>query len=224
MIQKTQDSLKIYVEFLGTETENGNLAVTDEFLENLESVYIMGRTGVVNHGMSDQSTTQIRIMEWIDNEFSTEIDFEDFVSLLNEYYGTDGLVGSYENMSDETYVWSDYSTISHVACWYADNTIYMNWQYNESLNKEVSAIKDLMQPVDGSQNTADDEIIQQVLEDRQRENPKIGMTAEEVLESTWGEPKDINKTTYSWGVKEQWCYSNYRYIYLEDGIVTSISE
>lgn len=54
--------------------------------------------------------------------------------------------------------------------------------------------------------------------------PAIGMTAAEVLASTWGEPEDINKTTYSWGVKEQWCYSGYRYIYLEDGIVTSISE
>lgn len=54
--------------------------------------------------------------------------------------------------------------------------------------------------------------------------PAIGMTAEEVRASTWGSPKEINKDTYSWGVKEQWVYSGYRYIYLEDGIVTSISE
>lgn len=57
-----------------------------------------------------------------------------------------------------------------------------------------------------------------------KKEPCIGMTAEEVKASTWGEPEDINKSTYSWGVKEQWCYSGYRYIYLEDGIVTSISE
>lgn len=54
--------------------------------------------------------------------------------------------------------------------------------------------------------------------------PAIGMTAEQVEASTWGKPKDINKTTYSWGVKEQWVYSGYRYIYLEDGIVTAIQE
>lgn len=54
--------------------------------------------------------------------------------------------------------------------------------------------------------------------------PAIGMTAEQVEKSTWGKPKDINKTTYSWGVKEQWVYSNYRYIYLEDGKVTAIQE
>lgn len=54
--------------------------------------------------------------------------------------------------------------------------------------------------------------------------PKIGMTADEVKQTNWGEPQKINKTTYSWGTSEQWCYSDYRYIYLEDGIVTSISE
>lgn len=54
--------------------------------------------------------------------------------------------------------------------------------------------------------------------------PSIGMTAQEVLDSTWGKPEKINKSTYTWGVTEQWCYSGYRYIYLEDGIVTSISE
>lgn len=58
----------------------------------------------------------------------------------------------------------------------------------------------------------------------QKKDPFIGMTAEELKKSSWGEPNDINKTTYSWGVREQWCYSGYRYVYLEDGIVTSISE
>ena len=54
--------------------------------------------------------------------------------------------------------------------------------------------------------------------------PQIGMTAEEVKNSNWGEPKKINKTTFEWGVTEQWCYPNYKYIYLDDGIVTAIQE
>lgn len=57
-----------------------------------------------------------------------------------------------------------------------------------------------------------------------RQEPTIGMTENEVRASTWGKPKDINKSTYSWGVHEQWVYGNGRYIYFEDGIVTSISE
>lgn len=54
--------------------------------------------------------------------------------------------------------------------------------------------------------------------------PSIGMTSDEVVNSSWGTPEEINKDTYSWGVKEQWCYSKNRYVYLEDGIVTAISE
>lgn len=54
--------------------------------------------------------------------------------------------------------------------------------------------------------------------------PKIGMTEEELLDSAWGVPKDINKTTTAYGVHEQWCYSGYRYVYLDNGIVTGIQE
>lgn len=54
--------------------------------------------------------------------------------------------------------------------------------------------------------------------------PTIGMTSEEVRNSAWGEPKKINKTTYSWGTTEQWCYANQKYVYIENGFVTAIQE
>lgn len=54
--------------------------------------------------------------------------------------------------------------------------------------------------------------------------PSIGMTKNEVLNSTWGEPEDINKTTTKYGTSEQWCYNGNKYIYFEDGIVTSIQD
>ena len=54
--------------------------------------------------------------------------------------------------------------------------------------------------------------------------PQIGMTAEEVRNSTWGEPQDVNTTITAYHTTEQWCYSNNRYVYLEDGIVTSIQK
>lgn len=55
-------------------------------------------------------------------------------------------------------------------------------------------------------------------------NPTIGMTAEEVRDSTWGEPKKINKSTTQYGVSEQWVYSSSKYIYFDDGVVTAIRE
>lgn len=57
--------------------------------------------------------------------------------------------------------------------------------------------------------------------------PAIGMTSEEVENSTWGKPSDINKTTNKYGTSEQWVYKfwdKHRYIYIENGIVTTIQE
>jgi tetratricopeptide (TPR) repeat protein len=52
--------------------------------------------------------------------------------------------------------------------------------------------------------------------------PTIGMTQDEVLNSSWGKPLDRNKTTTEYGVSEQWVYGSDRYIYFDNGIVTAI--
>lgn len=52
--------------------------------------------------------------------------------------------------------------------------------------------------------------------------PTIGMSKSEVLATVWGEPSRKNISEYSFGTYEQWVYSNYRYVYFEDGIVTAI--
>lgn len=55
-----------------------------------------------------------------------------------------------------------------------------------------------------------------------KEGVHIGMTAERVLLSSWGKPESINRTVYSFGVHEQWCYPGYQYLYFEDGILVTI--
>ena len=52
---------------------------------------------------------------------------------------------------------------------------------------------------------------------------EIGFT-ETMVEEAIGRPDSVNRTTYSYYVREQWVYNegNYRYIYLEDGIVTAM--
>lgn len=72
------------------------------------------------------------------------------------------------------------------------------------------------------------EVTRKVKEEQEREartpkEPAIGMTKDEVLSSTWGKPEKKNIDEYEWGTREQWVYSKNRYIYLENGIVTSIS-
>jgi hypothetical protein len=49
----------------------------------------------------------------------------------------------------------------------------------------------------------------------------LGMPKEQARFS-WGEPDDINRTVGSWGVHEQWVYSDTgTYLYFENGILTS---
>lgn len=55
-------------------------------------------------------------------------------------------------------------------------------------------------------------------------NPTIGMTKTEVENSTWGKPSKINKTTTAYGIHEQWVYSNGKYLYFDNGKLTSIQE
>jgi hypothetical protein len=49
----------------------------------------------------------------------------------------------------------------------------------------------------------------------------IGMTAEDVRNSSWGKPKSINETITTRGKHEQWVYGG-GYLYLENGVLTSI--
>ena len=60
-------------------------------------------------------------------------------------------------------------------------------------------------------------------EDKGEGEPEIGMTAEEVTNSTWGNPDRKNIDEYEFGIHQQWVYENRGYIYFEDGKVTSIS-
>lgn len=57
---------------------------------------------------------------------------------------------------------------------------------------------------------------------KKSEGVRIGMSQQDVLDSSWGKPNDINRTTNAYGVSEQWCYDNYNYLYFEDGILTDI--
>lgn len=57
---------------------------------------------------------------------------------------------------------------------------------------------------------------------RKKEGVRIGMTQSQVLQSSWGKPHQVNRTSTSRGDREQWVYSGRDYLYFEDGTLTSI--
>lgn len=51
----------------------------------------------------------------------------------------------------------------------------------------------------------------------------IGMSAQDVLDSSWGRPRTINRSVYSFGTREQWVYGDGNYLYFSDGVLTSVT-
>lgn len=57
--------------------------------------------------------------------------------------------------------------------------------------------------------------------EKRRQGVSIGMTQQDVLDSSWGRPRKINRTTYNWGTKEQWVYDG-GYLYFTNGVLDAI--
>jgi hypothetical protein len=57
---------------------------------------------------------------------------------------------------------------------------------------------------------------------KRRGDPRIGMTAKQVEATCWGKPEHVNRTETAGAISDQYVYSNDRYVYLHNGIVTSI--
>lgn len=58
--------------------------------------------------------------------------------------------------------------------------------------------------------------------ERKKRSVHIGMTAAEVIQSSWGRPDYVNRTTTAYGVREQWVYGQRSYLYFQDGILDAI--
>jgi hypothetical protein len=62
-----------------------------------------------------------------------------------------------------------------------------------------------------------------IISPKTRAAPRIGMTKEQVLASTWGKPNKINKASGTPGAREQWVYGS-RYLYFENSILVGIDK
>lgn len=56
---------------------------------------------------------------------------------------------------------------------------------------------------------------------KRREGVRVGMSEQDVLDSSWGHPRKVNRTTRASGVSEQWVYDG-GYLYFDNGILTAI--
>jgi hypothetical protein len=57
---------------------------------------------------------------------------------------------------------------------------------------------------------------------RKRGPPRIGMSAQQVAKSCWGKPDHVNRSETATAIFDQYVYEDGRYVYLRNGVVTSI--
>lgn len=56
---------------------------------------------------------------------------------------------------------------------------------------------------------------------KKKEGVSIGMSMQDAIDSSWGKPRSVNRTTTTGGIREQWVYDG-GYLYFTDGVLTSI--
>jgi hypothetical protein len=58
---------------------------------------------------------------------------------------------------------------------------------------------------------------------KKRGAPKLGMNAKQVAATCWGPPNYVNAKVRATGKYEQYVYGDNKFVYLRDGVVTSVS-
>jgi len=98
---------------------------------------------------------------------------------------------------------------------------------NETPEQKKARIKKMNETTAAEAKLAKEAVIEEKKAERiakaqkKKEGVRIGMSKQDVLDSSWGRPRDINRTTNSRGIHEQWVYDG-GYLYFDDGVLRSI--
>lgn len=201
-------------------------------LEDNRAVYYVSRDEVYFMPYSEQQMIEMGLtLEDIPDMENAEV----YRYAVDEQYGNSGSMTFHSCYFDES-AYEDYRSLE-LYCGYDDGSISIYGFFPDETTEPDCYTKDNTPYVGGGRYyylsidaalEAKAEAEAETAEyNREKEAlksspPQIGMTADEVRRCAWGSPDKINKDVYSWGVEEQWVYDDHGYVYLKDGIVTSI--
>lgn len=202
ILDETNSNITFAAKMLGESFSNGTLNISDEQYEFVSNdVYMLDVPGRIEHAFTKEGEERgiVDMMTWCSNDPVSVEKKDEYISFLKDKYSqTKFLVKQYYDYSDNAYVWGDIPGWVNIVFWTdSQDRANIRWIYPLPYQKPIV---------------------------EEKKPPRIGMTEEEVLASSWGKPKDKNKTTTAYGVHEQWVYNYGRYVYFDDGIVTSIQE
>ena len=204
-----------YKKFIGEDISVLNVDTSDwdtnDFSHDLWRGSFYGHNGNISVSLGwDNKTIVEFFLQLDDTDKLSESDREELNSSLQDTFGSDveEMNISYNYSGKDEYEFQFPKLLDQTSvCTLSGNTDTMLAYMNTKPKAEESA-------------TEKPQIVK-------KDNPTIGMTPDEVKNSTWGEPSDINKTTTKYGISEQWVYRSSvknKYIYFENGLVTAIQE
>lgn len=134
-LQQEDEGLPLYLGMLGTETTDGHMDVSQNFIDNLQNVVIMKKAGSVSHKYveSGESAGLINKMSWVSNDTYTQDEFDAFIESMDLFFDYYGARDKDIDKSDKTYIWIDVLHSSRVLGWYADEKINLCWEWDERI-------------------------------------------------------------------------------------------
>ncbi|MCY7755671.1 DUF2845 domain-containing protein [Bacillus haynesii] len=184
---------------------------------------------IKTHKLTDKDKRFIQLIK--DGEYDKVIkETSDLRDVFEKDYYFIASVYKKEKELKETHsgTYDDYSYMSAML----DKVVYMDshdvlqvQQFKKMNNKRMESAKKEQDIVKEAERKEEEKNEKLDAMNERTANPKevsIGMTTEEVLTEGWGRPIDINTTVTSNGKREQWVYKGNKYLYFEDGVLTSI--
>lgn len=215
---KNSDNLLEYVNALDVmEKDSANYNYGLNYLSKIPNDY----TGELYKEISDYRNELTQIKKKND-EIASEQSKQREVEIVNLIKN-----GSYTKAINECIQCSSFPTLHRYA-------MALDYEKKGDLNMAIYTLAEIPSDYDGamaneihqSQNKYSKEIndLKVIQAEQSKVKPKIGMTAEEVLQSSWGKPDEVNRTVTATVTHEQWVYSDNKYIYLDNGVVTAIQD
>ncbi|MEH7798941.1 hypothetical protein [Bacillus safensis] len=149
-----------------------------------------------------------------------------------DYYFIASAYKKLEQLKDAEVILNNYDTYAYVDAM-LDKVKYKKshedlefLQTKENNKKNIDALqKDKNDQLEENFKEAETRERNKAIEERTNNPQSVsgGMTKEEVLIEGWGRPEKINKTQTVDHTLEQWVYKGNKYLYFENGILTTIS-
>lgn len=139
LIAQSKQNIAPYLDVMGADITNGNPPVSQDFIDNLNSVEIMGYVGSIKHGYNIyDGKTYIELMTWESNIPTTNEDFFIFLDLMDKYFDQESILVSYDYIDDEIYGWVDPSKQFSIIAYFDDGKVYLQWDVRLGFEDEES--------------------------------------------------------------------------------------